>query len=390
MMKLDSQTTGSLFSVLFFSILSAVPSEALGFTASSANPMGKNVKFQSEQHSYQVEILTQGQGVIWSFDFLPDGKVLFTERSGKLKLFDPQSRKTTIIENTPSVYANGQGGLLDVRVHPNFSKERWIYLSYSEPTDKGKATTAIGRAKLVGDRLEGFQKIFSAVEPSSNEVHFGSRIEFDRKGHIFFSVGDRNVRENVQSLAFHNGKIMRLNEDGSIPKDNPFVSRSDARPEIWSLGHRNPQGLAFREQTGELWEAEFGPRGGDELNLILRGENYGWPVITYGREYYGPKIGEGTEKKGMLQPLAYWVPSISPSGITFYEGHQFPRWKGDLFLANLSGQHIRRVVLSKGKVTHQEALLEKSDTRYRCVRQGPDGALWFSTDDGQLGRLVTG
>jgi glucose/arabinose dehydrogenase len=321
----------------------------IGFSQSLQAEGKKNLVLSSQEHPYQVEILSQTSDVIWSFDFLPDGRVLFTERSGRLHLFDPPTKKITLIENTPSVFAEGQGGLLDVRVHPNFKEAPWVYLSYAEPIGKGKATTAVGRSKLNGARLEGFQKLFSAQEPNSNEVHFGSRIEFDGKGHIFFSVGDRNVRENVQSLNYHNGKILRLNEDGSVPKDNPFANQTNARPEIWSLGHRNPQGLAYRAKTGELWEAEFGPRGGDEVNLIERGGNYGWPVITYGREYYGPKIGEGTEKPGLLQPVAHWVPSISPSGITFYEGSQFPKWKGNLFLANLGGRNFRKLWMVEKK-----------------------------------------
>ncbi len=336
--------------------------------------------------NYKTEVLFTQKDVIWGFDFLPDGKIIFTERGGKLYTHDPKLKTTTLIGGTPVVHAVGQGGLLDVRVHP---KNGFIYLTYSEEAGKNKSTTAVARAKLDGDKLTDFKKIFSADAPSSNDHHYGSRIDFDGKGHIYISVGERGERENVQKLNTHLGKIIRLNEDGSLPQDNPFVSNKKAKPEIWAYGLRNPQGLAMRPGTDELWEAEMGPRGGDEINLILPGKNYGWPVVTYGREYYGPKIGEGTKKPGVEEPISYWVPSISPSAITFYSGDKMPEWKGNIFLALLSGQHIHRVVLDeKNKVIQQEELFKDLDWRFRNVRTGPDGYLYFSTDEGKFGRVI--
>lgn len=333
---------------------------------------------------FQTEILTDQSEIIWGFDFLKDGHIIFTERGGEIKVFDPKTKKISQIQGVPKVWANGQGGLLDIRVHPK-NKDQ-IFFTYSEPVGK-KATTAVAFATLKGDHLTQFKKIFSAHEPTDEEIHFGSRIEFDGEGHLFVTIGERNQRKQVQDLKYHMGKVLRLNEDGTPVKGNPFFGRSDALPEIWSYGHRNPQGLVRNPMTGDLWLAEMGPRGGDEVNLIKAGANYGWPVVTYGREYYGPKIGEGASKAGMTDPVAYWVPSISPSAIAFYNGEAFPKWKGNLFLANLSGMHLRRLVLNGQKIVGQEELLRDQNLRFRNVRPGPDGFLYFSTDNGKLGRL---
>jgi glucose/arabinose dehydrogenase len=336
---------------------------------------------------FVYEILVQEKTIVWGFDFLPNGDVIFSKRNAGLFVLDPKTKKTRQISGVPEVKGENQGGLLDVRVHPDFKKNSLIYLSYSEPVGKKDATTAIAKAKLVGDKLVDFKKLFSAKNPAATGKHFGSRIEFDGAGHIFVSIGERDQRERAQKLTEHTGKILRFNEDGAIPNDNPFIGRKDAEPQIWSYGNRNPQGLAYDPVTKRLWEAEMGPRGGDEVNLIRAGANYGWPEITYGREYYGPKIGT-TEKPGMEQPIAYWVPSISPSAIAVYSGDAFPEWKGNLFLACLSGQRIQRIVVDKnGKVSNQESLLEKENARFRNVRTGPDGYLWVSTDEGAIGRL---
>lgn len=343
--------------------------------------------FMSEGQTVRMQILSQQDDVIWGFDFLPDGRILFTERAGHLRLLDPEKGMVQNIEGSPRVTRQGQGGLLDIRVHPDFGRSGWIYLTYSESVGD-KMTTALGRGRLEGTELREFQKLFSAFEPNSNEIHFGSRIEFDGAGHIFMSVGDRNERDKAQSLNYDNGKILRLNEDGTAAAGNPFAQSPSARPEIWTYGHRNPQGLARHPATGELWSSEFGPRGGDEINRISPGANYGWPVITFGREYWGPRIGEGTAKVGMEQPVVYYVPSISPSGIAFYTGEAFPGWKHNLFVATLSGQHLRRLVIENGKVLKQEELLKDLDLKFRQVRPGPDGLLYFSTDDGKIGRLV--
>ncbi len=338
--------------------------------------------YQSEGLKFQFELLTQQTDVIWGFDFLSSGEILFTERQGKLKQLDLKSKTVSEFKGVPKVWTQGQGGLLDVRV-----KETKVFLTFSEPMPDGTATTALGSAEIKGKDLVNFRKLFSAIASNRNEIHFGSRIEFDDNGHVFITVGDRNDRPKVQDLSFHNGKIIRLNEDGSVPSDNPFVTKKSAKPEIWSVGHRSPQGLAMRPATKELWMAEMGPRGGDEVNLILPGKNYGWPNVTYGREYYGPKIGV-TAKDGTEPPIIYWVPSISPSGIAFYTGDRFPKWKNDLFLGTLSGMHLRRVVLDGKKVIKQEELLRDLNLRFRNVRAGPDGYLYLSTDDGKIGRLV--
>jgi len=336
---------------------------------------------------FEVETLTKQQDSIFGFDFLPGGDILFTERGGSLKRLELRSGRATLIAGTPEVAGGGQGGLLDVRVSPDFATTSRVYLSYSEPLGDGKKTTALGCGRLDGNTLSAFQWLFSAVEASDSSIHFGSRIEFDGQGHLFLSVGERNERDKAQRLAFHNGKILRFTMEGGVPADNPYRDRADARPEIWSLGHRNPQGLAFDPVSQTLWSAEFGPRGGDEINQIRPGLNYGWPVVTYGREYYGPGIGEGVAKPGMEQPVAYYVPSISPSGIGFYGGDSFPAWKGNLFVAALGGQHLRRLVLQKGQVMRQEILLDDLGWRFRAVRTGPDGRLYFSTDEGRMGRL---
>lgn len=346
---------------------------------------GQSKVYESEGQKFRMEVLTQQKDVIWGFDFLPDGRILFTEREGALRVYDPKTKAVSAIKGAPPVWAHGQGGLLDVRVQPK-TKDK-IFLTYSEPVGKG-ATTALATATLANGELQGFKKIFSAGDANTNEIHFGSRIEFDEDHHVFITVGDRNDRPKVQSLSSNLGKVLRLNEDGSAPKDNPFVNQKGAKPEIWTLGHRSPQGLVRHPVTGELWEAEMGPRGGDEVNLLKKGANYGWPVITYGREYTGPKIGEGTAKEGMEQPVVYWVPSISPSGMTIYNGDAFPKWKGNIFLGNLSSTHLRRLVLEGHKVTKQEELLKDLAMRIRLVRPGPDGDLYFSTDDGKLARLV--
>lgn len=343
--------------------------------------------YESAGQKFSVEILAERQDVVWGFDFLPDGRIVFSETAGKLGLLDPRTRWVQTVGGAPAVARQGQGGLLDVRAHPDFARNHALYLTYSEGVGGGKMTTALGLGRLDGTELKDYRKLFGAVEPSGERIHFGSRIEFDGAGHLFVSVGERNDRDKAQNLSYDNGKILRFNLDGSVPADNPFAQTPSARPEIWSYGHRNPQGLARHPATGELWSAEFGPLGGDEINLIRAGANYGWPVITYGREYYGPKIGEGTEKPGMEQPVVYWVPSISPSGIGFYAGDRFPRWRGDLFVAALGSQHLRRLSFD-GKTVRQEVLLGGLGWRFRNVRQGPDGLVYFSTDEGRIGRLV--
>jgi glucose/arabinose dehydrogenase len=346
-------------------------------THGEAGPSTSKVKFEK---------LFEVKDVIWGFDFLPDGKVIFTEREGRLSLFDPQTKKMDPIKNVPKVHAVGQGGLLDVRLHPDFAKNNLIYFTYSEPVGEDKSTTALGMARLNGTELTEVKKLFSAHEPNDNDIHYGSRIEF-HENHLFFTIGDRNERPNVQKLSYHNGKVIRLKMDGSVPTDNPFYADKTARPEIWALGIRSPQGLTLHPETKELWESEMGPRGGDEINLLKAGNNYGWPEVTYGREYHGPSIGPSAQP-GTEQPLTYWVPSISPSAIAFYTGDNVAAWKNNLFIATLSGEHVRRVVWQDKKVIQQEELLKELGLRWRSIRMGKDGYLYLGTDEGQFGRLI--
>lgn len=338
--------------------------------------------YDSENQKFELEVLTEQPNIIWGFDFLPDGQMIFTLRSGELKLLNPKTHAIVNVKNLPTILIEGEWGLLDVKIHPNFAQNHWIYLTHSI-SQNGKTATRLSRAELVNDELQNVQSLFTAFESNTE----GSRIVFDNKGHLFMSLGERNQRDKVQSLNYDNGKILRLNEDGSIPNDNPFVHVSGARPEIWSLGHRNSQGLAI-DKDGELWQSEFGPLGGDEINIIEAGKNYGWPIITYGREYSGEAIGEGYRKSGMQQPIVYYVPSLSPSGISFYEGDKFPRWKGNLFVAALSGQQLRRLVIEDNRVIFQEPLLADLKWRFRHVREGKDGFLYFSTDQGKLVRMI--
>lgn len=340
--------------------------------------------YEVDGHKFKVETVVKRDDVVWSFDFLPDGRIVFSERRGQMGLFDPKAKKATVLKGVPKVRAEGQGGLLDVKVHPDYVKNGWVYFTFSEPVGE-KATTTLARGKIDGANLKA-ETLLTTKAASDAHVHYGSRINFDGKGHVFFTVGDRGERDEAQKLGSHNGALIRLKEDGRVPADNPFVKTKGALPEIYSYGHRSPQGLDRHPDTGELWEAEMGPRGGDELNLIKAGANYGWPAITYGREYGGPAIGEKA-KVGMEQPVAHWVPSISPSGMAFYRGDLFPKWKGALFLGNLSGKHLRKMTVKDGKVSDERPMLEDLDQRFRMVRSGPDGSLWFSTDDGTIARL---
>ncbi len=343
-----------------------------------------NGAYISREAKFKFEILQQQQDVVWGFDFLNDKQIIFTERGGAIRILDLESKKVTDVSGAPKVWAKGQGGLLDVRVHPK--KRNIIFLTYSEPVGEG-GTTAFATATLDKNKLTNFKKLFAANGKTGEDYHYGSRIEFDGKNHIYVTVGERGARKEVQNLSFHTGKLLRFNEDGTVPKDNPLVDKKDAKPEIWSWGHRSPQGLTRHPETGEIYLVEMGPRGGDEVNFIKKGANYGWPEVTYGREYYGPRIGIA-EREGVEKPLVHWIPSISPSGSNFYSGSKFVNWKNNLFIGTLSGQHLRRLVLDKGKVVSQEELLTDLSLRIRNVRSGPDGALYISTDDGKIARLV--
>lgn len=326
----------------------------------------------------------------WSMAFLPDGRLLVTERPGRLRLVSKDGQVGPPIDGVPQVAARGQGGLLDVALDPHFADNRLIYMSFAEPRADGIAT-AVARARLSEDaaRLTDLQVIFRQQPAWSGTNHFGSRLVFARDGTLFVTLGERfDLSEKAQDLSTTLGKIVRINPDGSIPADNPFRSTPGARPEIYSLGHRNVQGAALDPATGRLWTAEHGARGGDEINAPEAGKNYGWPVISYGRHYSGAKIGVGTAKDGMEQPLFYWDPSIAPSGATFYTGDLFPAFRGSLFVGALAGQALVRVKRADGRVTGEDRL--PLGLRVRDVRQGPDGALWLATDeeDGEILKVV--
>lgn len=345
---------------------------------------------------FEVVTFVEGLRNPWSMAWLPNGDMLVTERGGTLRIIRDGRLLPDPVPGVPEVRAQGQGGLQDVVVHPDFAANRTIYLSYSKPRDGGRlGTTALSRARLQNDRLTNVEEIFEAKAWSDTPGHFGARIAFDDENHIFMSVGDRMAgfinggfdpdveHHPAQDRSNHQGTIIRLNDDGSVPEDNPFVGQPGMLPEIWSYGHRNPQGLAFNRETGELWETEHGPQGGDELNRIVRGANYGWPVIGYGANYtVGTELHLGREREGMEQPRAFWVPSIAISGLAFYDGEQFPNWQGNAFVGGMSANYQRlvRISLNGPIVTGREPLLV-GQYRIRDVRVGPDGFLYLAIDN---------
>jgi glucose/arabinose dehydrogenase len=324
----------------------------------------------------------------WGLAFLPDGRLLVTERPGRLRLVS-RDGVSEPLAGVPAVYARGQGGLLDVSLSPRFAEDRLVYFSFAEPGGPGGGT-AVARARLGERSLDDVQVIWRQQPKVSGNNHWGSRLVWRRDGTLFVTLGERfNYRDSAQDLATTLGKIVRINADGSIPADNPFVSRKDARPEIWSYGHRNPQGAALHPQTGKLWTVEHGPAGGDEVNIPLPGRNYGWPVIGYGNHYNGRPIGVGTHKEGMEQAVYYWNPAIAPSGMDFYTGDKFPGWRGNMLIAVLKEQMLVRLELSGEKVVREERMLRGIGDRLRQVRTGPDGYVYLLTDesDGRILRL---
>jgi glucose/arabinose dehydrogenase len=335
---------------------------------------------------FEVETLTKNQGVIWSMAFVDSDHILFSVRSGQFKKIALSTGKVTDIKGAPSVFEKGQGGLLGLLLDKDFQKNKKIYFSYAKE-QAGKASTALASAVLKESELVDVREIFVAKPAVSGGVHFGGRLAQDNQGHLYLSVGERGERDFAQKLDSHHGKIIRLMSDGSIPKDNPFINRAGALPEIFSFGQRNPQGLFFDGEKNILWESEHGPRGGDEINIIKAGANYGWPVVTYGKEYWGPKIGEGSEKEGIESPLYQFTPSIAPSGLLLYKGSAFKNWKGNLFSGSLVLTHLNRLVLEGGKIVKEERLLENLVERFREVIEGPDGLIYLSTDNGMILRL---
>ena len=343
----------------------------------------------------RVSAVATGLAHPWSLAFLPDpstplgasGSMLVTERTGKLRVIrngvlDPQP-----IAGVPTVRAQVLGGLLEVALHPRFAQNQWLYLSYTKAREDGLTTTALARAKFDGKALSDLKDIFVANNWSKSTTNYGGRMAFDRNGFLFLTVGERQEQERAQNPRNHGGKVLRLRDDGSVPPNNPFVGKADYMPEIYSLGHRSPQGLAVHPETGAIWENEHGPLGGDEINIVLPGRNYGWPLVTFGNDYDGKKISELTSRPDLEAPFMYWLPSIAISGMTFYTGDRFPQWKGNAFVgAMFQGRtrgtgHIQRITFNEGRPIQREPILTELRQRIRDVRQGPDGLLYVLTDE---------
>jgi len=341
---------------------------------------------------YEVKVLAEGLNRPWGIAVLPDGRLLITEKGGTLRIASQDGNLSAAITGLPAVNDAGQGGLLGITIDPAFATNRMVYWSFSENTPQG-TLTAVAKGRLADDEktIENAQVIYRATPAHKSNLHYGSRLLFDKTGNLFVSTGERSdivTRPQSQDLNSALGKVLRITPDGKPAPGNPFEGRSDARPEIYSYGHRNVQGLAFHPVTGDLWENEFGPRGGDEVNLIQPGKNYGWPTITYGLEYNGNKIGEAIQQReGLEQPVYYWDPVLSPSGMTFFSGNSIPEWENNLFIAGLSSVHIARLVIKDNKVVGEERLLVDEAQRFRDVQQGKGGALYAVTDAGRLYRI---
>lgn len=338
----------------------------------------------------RIRVVTVARGLEypWGLAFLPDGRMLVTERPGRLRIVGGDGSLSRPLSGVPDVFAQGQGGLLDVALAPEFAQNRLVYISYAEPGEGGGGTAA-GRGRLEGNRLEDFQVIFRQVPKTGGGKHFGSRLVFSGDGRLFITVGERGERERAQDFTVHRGQVVRINPDGTVPAGNPFVGRPGYRPETWSHGHRNPQGADLHPETGELWTVEHGARGGDEINIPRAGRNYGWPIISYGRHYSGLKIGVGSEREGLEQPLYFWDPSIAPSNMAFYTGDRYPAWKGNLLVGALAGRMLVRLELDGERIAGEERMLQELGERIRDVRQGPDGFVYLLTDarEGRILRL---
>lgn len=362
---------------------------ASALLASACSPAPAET-FSSAAGNLIVETVASGLDRPWALAFLPDGRMLVTEKAGRMRIVMAKGNLSPPIANVPQVFASGQGGLLDVVLDHAFAQSQTIYFCYAEPVDGG-ARTALARARLSASEapaLSDVRIIFRQEGPLSTGNHHGCRIVQTPDNNLFLTLGDHfGPRDQAQNLGNHLGKTIRIRPDGSVPADNPFVNRAGAKPEIWSYGHRNSQGAALNPTTGKVWMHEHGPRGGDEINIPEAGKNYGWPVIGYGIDYSGARIHEATTKAGMEQPVKYWVPSIAPSGMAFYSGRLMPAWKGNIFVGALAGQMLVRLEVDGDKVVNEERLLEGMRERIRDVREGPDGALYLATDNRQ-GRIL--
>jgi glucose/arabinose dehydrogenase len=357
-------------------------------SAACSTAQKKSPVIRTEAADIVLDTIAKDITIPFGMAFLPDGRMLVTDRSaGNIWMVDPAKRTKVALKGVPAVHGKDQAGMLDIILHPDYATNGWIYFSYSEAKDTLNGTV-VDRARLQGNTLIDRQRIFTCHPFFKNGAHYGSRFVFD-KGYLYLTVGERySLRDSAQKLGNDFGKVIRIRDDGTVPADNPFVNTPGARPEIWSYGHRNPQGLTVHPQTGELWESEHGPKGGDEANIIKPGRNYGWPVITYGVEYSGATIGAGiTEQAGMEQPVKYYKPSIGPSGITFYTGDKIPAWKGNLFTGAMALTHLNRLVIEDNKVVKEERIFEGRSWRVRNVKQGPDGHLYIAVDGGMVIRI---
>ena len=378
----------TLIFLLFFAAIS-MALITIGFTTRKYfNPDKTHI---TDKLKIRTEVIAQGLISPWSFVFLKNGDLLFTEKGGELRIIQQGKLLEEPIKGLPKIYVRGQGGLMDLELHPDYADNGWIYISYSSQDESGKESggnTTLMRARIRNHELVDKRVLFKATPNTTRGQHFGGRIEFDNKGFLYLSVGDRGERNLAQSTNNYNGKIFRLHDDGTIPNDNPFVDKKGALKAIYSYGHRNPQGLAFNTVTGEMWETEHGPRGGDEVNIIRKGNNYGWPVITYGINYDGSIITRDTVKAGMEQPVIFWRPSIAPCGMAFITSDKYPGWKGDLLVGSLKFQYVVRCDVRGNDILGQEKILEGLG-RIRSIRQGPDGYIYVSAEgSGMIVRLV--
>ena len=351
----------------------------------SENDAGENIN--SGKQKFTVDTIITGLQNPWGMVFLPNNKILITERPGRVRIVQNGQLQKEEIKNVPDVHARGQGGLLDIQLHPDYKTNGWIYFSYSKP-GKGGAATAVSRAKFNGNSFTEIQEIFVAQPFINSNMHFGCRLAFDNDNYLYISTGERGTKANAQKLNNHYGKVLRIHDDGEVPDDNPFMNTTDAKPEIWCYGNRNVQGLYFDKTNNILWAHEHGPRGGDEINIIQKGKNYGWPVVTYGIDYDGSIISNLKEKEGIETPVHVWTPSIAPCGMTMVTGNRYPEWKGNLLVGALVLQHVARVEIKNKKAVSEERLLEDI-ARVRDVREAPDGYIYILTENpGMFLRLV--
>jgi glucose/arabinose dehydrogenase len=341
--------------------------------------------YKSGKITYQIEKVVDFRNVPWGIVWLSDSSMLVTIRSGKL--FQVKDGQKIEVGGLPEIYVRGQGGLMDLELHPEYEDNGWIYITYSGAQGNEGGNTVLIRARLDGNSLTDIQELFRSTPNSTGRNHFGGRIEFDRQGYLFLSLGERGNADNAQDRGNTAGSIVRLHDDGRIPEDNPFVGREDIRPEIWSYGHRNPQGLAMHPELGEMFVTEHGPMGGDELNLIMKGANYGWPVITYGKNYDGSIITDETSREGMEQPLTYWVPSIAPSSLMFVTSDKYPDWKNDALVGSLKYGYLERVRMSGRKVNGKEKMLDNIG-RVREVKEGPEGYIYVLVEGKGIFKIV--